>query len=451
MKIKRKIGIRTLLLFAISILVCPSLQAQSLLQSTVTIKVNKQPLHDILTIISNEANVTFSYNTKAINRDSLVTVQALNKPLGDVLRTIFGSGYEFKESGSYIIIRKKPVSTSSVVSKVPSAQDHYYITGRIIDDETGEGLADATVYEKQQLLSSFTDDKGNFSLRLKTKYPEAKLSISKDGFLDTSLTLQPRYNQKIQIALHTITPEVTTPILVTTNAKDSDYVFNEKREYDIIEEKWLGKLLLSSKQKIQSLNLKKFYTTRAYQFSLVPGISTHGKMNSQVISNTSVNIFGGYSGGVKGFEIGGLFNMIHENVSYVEVGGLFNLVGGKVDGVQLAGLYNDVNKTVDGIQVAGLANRVHKRVKGLQMASLVNMVGTMDGLQLSGLINLVRNEVNGTQLAGLYNHAGEVHGVQIGFINHTSSYKGTSVGFLNISKSKKGKTRVGFLVRVPRA
>lgn len=93
--------------------------AQSLMQSTVSIKADHQPLHDILTIISNDANVTFSYNTKVINRDSLITVQAVNKPLADVLRTIFGAGYEFKESGSYIIIRKKPVSTSAVVSKVP--------------------------------------------------------------------------------------------------------------------------------------------------------------------------------------------------------------------------------------------------------------------------------------------------------------------------------------------
>lgn len=310
------------------------------------------------------------------------------------------------------------------------------------------------MYEKQQLISSFTDQAGNFSIRLKTKYPDAQLSISKDGFHDTAFVLQPKYDQKLSIALTALRVQTPEPAWVVTQHTDSVQDVNihkEPENYDMIEQKWLGKVLLSSKQKIQSLNLKKFYTTRAYQFSVVPGIGTHGKMNSRVINNTSINLLGGYSGGVNSFEIGGLFNMVQGDVSCAQIGGLFNLVGGSAKGFQIGGLYNDVNHSVDGIQIGGLANRVFKKVKGFQIASLVNLVGSLDGTQIGGLMNVVRNEMKGTQLSALYNHAGEVRGVQIGLINHTSSYTGTSVGLINISKSKKGRTRVGFLLRVPHA
>jgi len=131
--------------------------AQSLLSGTVTIKAKNQPLHEVLTIISNASNVYFSYNTKSINRDTLVSVQAVNKPLREVLRMLFNAEYEFKESGHYIIIRRKPISTSNIISKSQSHTDYYIISGYVVDDETGDKIADATVYEKQHLISSMTD------------------------------------------------------------------------------------------------------------------------------------------------------------------------------------------------------------------------------------------------------------------------------------------------------
>jgi hypothetical protein len=395
-----------------------SCAAQSLLANTVTIKAQRLPLHDVLTILSNEANVTFSYNTKVINRDSLVTVFGVNKPLGDVLRMLFNADYEFKESGSYVIIRRKSLTTSGTVVGQASKVDHYLITGKVVDEESGYGIPDVSVYEKQQLLSSITDATGNFSLKLKTKYPEASLSINKIGYTDTTLVLQPKFNQKVVVALAPIAPE---PIVEPIAKQDTLSVMPtpSTKEYDAIEKTWWGRVLLSSKQKIQSLNLKKFYTTRAYQISFVPGISTHGSMNSRVVTHTSINIIGGYTGGVDGIELGGVFNMNHNDVKYLQMGGVFNMVGGSVTGVQAAGLYNDVRENMDGVQ----------------MASAFNLVG---------------NVMNGLQISTLYNYAREVQGVQIGFINKTRSQTGTSIGLINISQTASGKKKVGFLVRLPR-
>ena len=394
--------------------------AQSLLKNTVSIRAHRQPLGDVLTLISNESNVYFSYNSKMINRDSLVTIQAVNKPLAEVLRMLFHSGYEFKESGSYIIIRRRPVSTSSVKAKATAADEHYWIQGRVLEAESGFPLADATVYEKQQLISALTDQEGRFALKLKNKYPSASLSVSKQGYQDTSMVLQPRFHQEVTVALESKEPEMPEKVLIAQQV-NQDTVKEMRANDDLpaedVERKWITNVFVSTKQKIQSLNLKKFYTTRAYQFSVWPSLGTHGRMNAQVTNHVSINLLGGYSGGMDGFEIGTLFNLTKRHVRGIQVAGLFNLVGGKVKGTQIASLYNESGDTTRGIQI-------------------------------SGLVNVARGIVQGIQIASVVNKAARVQGVQIGLINITGSTEGTSIGFINISKGRR--TRVGFILRMPR-
>jgi hypothetical protein len=292
----------------------------------------------------------------------------------------------------------------------------------MVDDETGEKIPDATIYEKQHLISSLTDANGYFSLRLKNKYPSVSISISKADYCDTSLEVQAKFNQKVNIALSRKSqPMAMTQTVIPdfTSIADAEGGFvQEEEEDDAIERKWIGRVLLSSKQRIRSLNLKKFYTTRAYQFSFVPGLSSHGRMNAQVISKTSINLIGGYSGGVDVIEIGGVFNIVKKDVKSVQLAGAFNVVGGNVQGVQAASLFNQVDGDADGVQVAGLANIVKKEVSGLQVSTL-------------------------------YNYAKSVKGLQIGLINVTDSNEGSSIGLINISKGKHHRW-VGFLVRFPR-
>jgi hypothetical protein len=396
-----------------------ALHAQSLLNNTVSIHAVKQPLGDVLTIISNSSNVTFSYNTKVINRDSLVTIHALNKPLSEVLRIIFNAAYEFKESGSYIIIRRKPVSTSTVMTQSGPVQDFYWIQGRVVDEENGEPLSDVTVYEKKQLISALTDQKGRFALKLKSKYPLAALSVSKSGYADTSLDLKAKQHQE---AIITMQKEYIPAVLMVADTgmatqSVETVLVQEEQPAEDVERKWITNIFVSTKQKIQSLNLKKFYTTKVYQISLLPSIGTHGRMNAQVTNQLSINLLGGYSGGTDGLEVGTLFNMTKRHITGVQVAGLFNLVGGKVKGTQVSCLYNESGDTVKGLQVSGLVNVAKKVVKGMQIASLVNV-------------------------------AASVHGMQIGLINITRSREGSSIGLINISKGHK--TRVGFVLRLPR-
>src|SRR5262245_59528830 len=125
-----------------------------LLGKPISIDVNKQRLDNVLEIIGNKGNFYFSYNSSIINRDSIVTFSVNNKPLKQVLDALFPDNFEFIESGNYIILRKKPISPLLVTNQDETASRFYTITGRIIDGETGGNIANASVYEKQQLTSA---------------------------------------------------------------------------------------------------------------------------------------------------------------------------------------------------------------------------------------------------------------------------------------------------------
>ncbi len=190
-------------------------------------------------------------------------------------------------------------------------------------------------------------------------------------------------------------------------------------------------------------------TERPFQISLVPGVRTHGKMSGQVINNFSLNVFGGYSGGVNGLELGALFNIDKKEVHYLQAAGLFNIVGGNVTGLQMAGINNTVLKSVKGLQaagvsnyakgsfgglqVAGVYNHTSDSVKGFQVAGVGNYARTkVSGVQIAGVANFSNREMRGTQIAGVINYAKKIKGVQIGLINIADSSDGYSIGLINI-------------------
>lgn len=158
----------------------------------------------------------------------------------------------------------------------------------------------------------------------------------------------------------------------------------------------------------------------------------------------SLNLFGGYTAGVDGVEIGGIFNVTKKNVKKVQVAGMLNVVGGSVTGVQAGGLANVVLDSTYGIQAAGLANTVRKAVHGVQAAGIVNAsLDKLDGVQAAGIVNLVVKSVRGTQIAGIANiNGGSLKGSQIaGILNYSKNMRGMQIGLVNVADTSSG---VGF-------
>jgi hypothetical protein len=435
--------------------------SQAILQKNISLDVNRQRLENVLEILSNKGDFYFSYNSSIVKKDSLVSFRASNKTVKEILTQLFNNTYEFRESGNYIIIRKAPIRMTVVTQKGVTEEKIYSVSGFVYDEESGAAINEASIYEKKMLASALTNEQGFFKIKLKSsKLSTAELTVSKEFYEDTTIKIQPRFDQQLSITMMPVeisennvvikpedylAPDSLQVITDTTVAEQLPAVNDSIK----VQQTGVGRFLLSGKQKVQSLNLKNFFTTRPFQISLVPGVSTHGQLNSQVINNFSLNIFGGYTAGTNGFEIGGLFNIDQKDVKYFQAAGLFNSVGGKVTGFQAAGINNLVQDNVYGFQAAGINNFVTGKMHGFQAAGIYNHVSDSvkgfqvagignfskekaSGVQIAGVSNISNREMNGVQIAGVVNYAKKLKGLQIGLINIADTSAGYSIGLINI-------------------
>jgi hypothetical protein len=208
-----------------------------------------------------------------------------------------------------------------------------------------------------------------------------------------------------------------------------------------VERTGMGSFLLSTKQKVQSLNLNDFFTTRPFQVSLTPGLGSHGKMSGQVVNNFSLNVVGGYTAGTNGIEIGGVFNIDKKEVKYFQAAGIFNVDGGKMKGFQAAGINNTVLDTSYGFQAAGINNLVKGKFAGFQVSGIYNHVAdSVKGVQAAGVANFARRKLSGVQIAGVGNFSNkETGGVQIaGVLNYSKKLRGVQIALINVADTSAG-------------
>lgn len=413
------------LLAAACFLAPACLHAQRLLDKKISFECRQQPLERALKDLSRSGGFYFSYNSNNIPADSLVSLSVQQEPVRNVLNMLLGGSYEYRETGNYIIIR--PGS---------GAEAGFTVSGTVVSKASGEKISQASIYESRQLVATLSDAQGTFMLHLRDHSLPPLITISKAGYNDTSFVTSSR--QPLVITLSPIRSVVLKPVTVTP--------------YSRLERNWLGKFFISSRQKMQDINLSRFFASRSFQYSIVPGVGTHGRLSAQVVNKFSMNVLGGYSAGVNGLELGGLFNMDKKDVHYVQLAGLFNIVGGSMKGLQIGGLHNSVMDSVSGIEVAGLSNVVKGPLEGIQIAGLSNRIsGNVTGVMLAGITNATPGEVAGMQLAGITNSSGAtVYGVQIaGIFNHAGNLKGWQFALVNKADSSSGYS-IGLVNIIPR-
>ncbi|WP_306349759.1 hypothetical protein [Flavobacterium sp. '19STA2R22 D10 B1'] len=408
-----------------------SAHAQSILATEMSIHADHKPLGTILDLMEEKGKFRFSYYSKIVPKDSIISIHADRSTVKEVIDRLLSNRYECKESKDFIILRYAPLELALALEKNSVVGEYHIVSGYITDVLTSKPIENASVYEKNALQSTLTDKDGFFELRLKNINQPIELTVAKENYKN-------------------ITTMFLSEITIQIGSKKTilDYVTGDFSE---IERTGVGRFFISSRQKIQSLNLGGFIAKAPVQASLIPSISTRGMMNTQIVNNFSLNLLGGYNGGVRGLEIAGLYNINRMNVEALQIAGVFNTVGGSVKGVQLAGIYNNVFGDLKGIQmsgihnsvkgsqigiqVSGLYNNVRKDSKGIQIAGIHNTVnGSQNGLQIAFGYNTGNGKVRGAQIAGLFNYAKDLHGIQVGLVNITGSTSGYSFGLLNFKK-----------------
>lgn len=411
--------------------------------------------------ISQQGDFTFSYNPAIIDAAKIVSSTFAGLTVREILDQLFQGTVQYKARGNYIILTKAQVSTN---------ESRLY-SGYVVDEATGQRLKNVSVYDPVSLSSAVTDAYGYFQIKIDKPSADVILAINKQNYTDTIVAVPSGKRGLLKIPISINKDKIATL---------ADSVGEKIKRF------WETKVLA-----LKSVNIDNIQDTlyRTTQFSVVPFIGTNHTLSGNVINDYSFNIFGGYSRGVRKLELGGLFNIVREDVEGTQFAGLFNAVGGKTSGVQLAGLANLNLDTVKGAQFAGLINLnwnstkklsaaglinfTHKDSRGVHLAGLGNMTlgkqegphiaglfnfstndagpaqvsgllnftaGGMKGAQASGLVNFAAKEVRGAQVAGLINVAPrKITGAQVsGLLNYATKVKGVQIGIINIADSIKG-------------
>lgn len=344
--------------------------AQSLLTKTVNMPDYENiTIQEIMDEIMQKENIFFSYNSNLLNTDSLVRVPKFQGMISEYLEKLIGNRFFLKESGKHIIITYGPRRMGVDVDWINKPKNGMII-GVIRDVRTNTLLPNASVYEKMTYQSATLSNKDGY-FELNIKYPEQIISItlSKENYRDTTITL-------------------ILPIEISRSKKNSHTGYYDRYNDDgSVYESYFGSMFSNSKQRLQSNNLGGFFAYSPFQVSLTPGLSTHGFINSQIVNNFSLNVIGGSTAGVEGYEMAGIFNLNQYNMDGIQIAGVINMVGGSVKGFQMAGLGNLVSRNVSGFQIAGAWNKADN-VKGMQLTGVLNIAKKVKGVQLAGLLNI---------------------------------------------------------------
>jgi hypothetical protein len=336
------------------------------LDKPISLDLRNRPLAEVLDTIAIRGRFEFSYNSSIIREDSLVTVIVSSVPIRAVLNIVLGMGYVYVEQANHLIILRPSTGQSPI-------EHIYQVSGYVLNPQTGEGLENASVFVRTQLQATLTDKQGFFKLRLGSKDPYPMITVSKAWYRDTNVFIYPGYDQQLRLNLSPVKPDELPPAYLS---------------YFRVERTRWARLLLSSRQRIQSLNLAHFFTHGNAQLSLLPFLGTNGRITGQVMNKFSLNLIGGYTAGLNGFELGTVFNIDKRDVRSVQVAGLLNLVGGKMSGVQIAGYENICKDTVRGLQISGVFNSA-RFLKGVQIG-LYNVADSSVGYSI-GLISIVKH------------------------------------------------------------
>lgn len=194
----------------------------------------------------------FSYNSKVVNVNKLVTYSSYNESIETILDNVLGEGFKYKHRGKYIIIQDaKPILTKK--KKVS-------IKGKVSSSSDSTQISDVTIYEVDQLKTTSTDKKGDFNLTVSTKNKEVSVIISKENYKDLIVSSSDFIDTNLVIYLE---PETDT-------AKWKKFL-----KMDSI--KWL-KIFYTDKilNTIRNVDLSE---NRKFQFSLIPFIGTNGKLS----------------------------------------------------------------------------------------------------------------------------------------------------------------------------
>lgn len=392
------------------------------LEQTLSLSVDAATPRELLSIIEQKTGVAFSYAPKVVEGRDKVTISIEHRSVRYVLANVFGQSLTYRQRGKYIIL-----SDNRENLRQPFGDRQQIVEGYIADSKTGQTISNATIYDKQLMISATTNQYGYFKVAVPYGQTISSLKVTKVGYVDTTITTKDASDHLLALEL----PQENAP------EKASRWHIGLP---NIRFPKWLVDDVL----RVNSQNISDTMY-RWGQVSLLPNIGTNRKLSGSVVNGVSLNILAGYSKGVRIMEVGTFSNIVSGNARYFMAGGT-NFVGDTLTGAQLAYIFNRT-RNVTGLQSSGILNINEENMVGAQLSGVVSINnGIVNGAQISG-IYARSNTIQGAQIASAYAKANFIYGTQIaGFASSADFVTGSQIAAIVCSAREVDGTQVSGMV-----
>ena len=130
------------------------------LEKKISVQVRNLPVDELLKIISQKGEFTFSYSTQLIPESKTVSVQVQNKSVREILDLVFEGKVAYKERGKHIILQKAELSA---LGKEP---EYIIVSGYVKDATNGTEVSQVSIFDKLSRVSALSDQYGFFTLKI---------------------------------------------------------------------------------------------------------------------------------------------------------------------------------------------------------------------------------------------------------------------------------------------
>ncbi|HVI46495.1 MAG TPA: SusC/RagA family TonB-linked outer membrane protein [Chitinophaga sp.] len=150
---------------------------------------NNKSVREALALLSEKAHISFFYNTEEINKLGTVSLHVRQETVDNILRLLLkDKGMKVEHTNGIIAI--VPAHTAS--NTAPPNE----FSGRITDDK-GIPLPYASVIEKGSTNGTFSDEDGNFHLKVQ---PNATVQVSYVGMQTKQIPAEPAHNLTVSLS-----------------------------------------------------------------------------------------------------------------------------------------------------------------------------------------------------------------------------------------------------------